>query len=260
MKKYVVYKITNKINGKIYIGMTNDVKRRWRYGGIEYRPPLKSDRHRPFWNAIQKYGWDNFTKEIMISGLTKEDAFEKEIQMIKEFDSTNKKIGYNLSPGGNGGIVYKVHPRGMLGKTHTLENKNKHRLFMSDKRNNPMYNGKTIWGVTHPHPKGMKGKKHSEEKRRQISETLKRKGPNRKKVKAKLPNGEIVIYDSLNSCCKELGLCTTSPMTIKLLKTNQPYKMRGNIAKKYHERLKKLEGLTLKYLDNTEVTNDSKIS
>ena len=180
--------------------------------------------------------------------------------MIKEFDSTNKKIGYNLSPGGNGGVVYKVHPRGMLGKTHTLENKNKHRLFMSDKRNNPMYNGKTIWGVTHPHPKGMKGKKHSEEKRRQISETLKRKGPNRKKVKAKLPNGEIVVYDSLTTCCKELGLCNTSPMTIKLLKTNEPYKMRGNIAKKYHERLKKLEGLTLKYLDNTEVTNDSKIS
>lgn len=260
MKNYVVYKITNNINGKIYIGMTNDVKRRWRNEGIEYRPPLKSDRHRPFWNAIQKYGWDNFTKEIMISGLTKEDAFEKEIQMIKEFDSTNKKIGYNLSPGGNGGVVYKVHPRGMLGKTHTLENKNKHRLFMSDKRNNPMYNGKTIWGVTHPHPKGMKGKKHSEEKRRQISETLKRKGPNRKKVKAKLPNGEIVVYDSLTTCCKELGLCNTSPMTIKLLKTNEPYKMRGNIAKKYHERLKKLEGLTLKYLDNTEVTNDSKIS
>lgn len=260
MKNYVVYKITNNINGKIYIGMTNDVKRRWRYEGIEYRPPLKSDRHRPFWNAIQKYGWDNFTKEIMISGLTKEDAFEKEIQKIKEFDSTNKKIGYNLSPGGNGGVVYKVHPRGMLGKTHTLENKNKHRLFMSDKRNNPMYNGKTIWGVTHPHPKGMKGKKHSEEKRRQISETLKRKGPNRKKVKAKLPNGEIVVYDSLTTCCKELGLCNTSPMTIKLLKTNEPYKMRGNIAKKYHERLKKLEGLTLKYLDNTEVTNDSKIS
>ena len=260
MKNYVVYKITNNINGKIYIGMTNDVKRRWRYEGIEYRPPLKSDRHRPFWNAIQKYGWDNFTKEIMISGLTKEDAFEKEIQMIKEFDSTNKKIGYNLSPGGNGGVVYKVHPRGMLGKTHTLENKNKHRLFMSDKRNNPMYNGKTIWGVTHPHPKGMKGKKHSEEKRRQISETLKRKGPNRKKVKAKLPNGEIVVYDSLTTCCKELGLCNASPMTRKLLKTNEPYKMRGNIAKKYHERLKKLEGLTLKYLDNTEVTNDSKIS
>lgn len=260
MKNYVVYKITNNINGKIYIGMTNDVKRRWRYEGIEYRPPLKSDRHRPFWNAIQKYGWDNFTKEIIISGLTKEDAFEKERQMIKEFDSTNKKIGYNLSPGGNGGVVYKVHPRGMLGKTHTLENKNKHRLFMSDKRNNPMYNGQTIWGVTHPHPRGMKGKHHTEEKRKQISETLKRKGHAKKKVKAKLPNGEIVVYDSLTTCCKELGLCNTSPMTIKLLKTNEPYKMRGNIAKKYHERLKKLEGLTLKYLDNTEVTNDSKIS
>ena len=259
MKNYVVYKITNNINGKIYIGMTNDVKRRWRCEGIEYRPPLKSDHHRPFWNAIQKYGWDNFTKEIMISGLTKEDAFEKEMQMIKEFDSTNKKIGYNLSSGGNGGVVYKVHPRGMLGKTHTLENKNKHRLFMSDKRNNPMYNGKTIWGVTHPHPKGMKGKKHSEEIKKQISETLKKNSSNKKKVEMSLPNGDVKVFESLTECSNHLGLDSSSSFIQRLIKTNQPYVLHPNTSRN-REKFKLLEGLTLKYLDNTEVTNDSKIS
>src|SRR5699024_6907981 len=124
---------------------------------------------------------------------------------------------------------------------------------------NPMFNGQTIWGVTHPHPRGMKGKHHTEEKRKQISETLKRKGHAKKKVKAILPDGKIVIYDSLNACCKELGLCNSSPLTMKLLKTNKPYKLTPN-AHRDKERLKKLEGLTLKYLDNTEVTNDSKIS
>lgn len=259
MKNYVVYKITNNINGKIYIGMTNNVKRRWRYEGIEYRPPLKSDHHRPFWNAIQKYGWNNFNKEILVSGLTKEEAFDKEKEMIKHFDSTNKNIGYNVSPGGNGGVVYLEHPKGMLGKRHTPENIEKHRTFMSDKNNNPMFNGKTIWGVTHPHPRGMKGKHHTEEKRKQISETLKRKGHAKKKVKAILPDGKIVIYDSLNACCKELGLCNSSPLTIKLLKTNKPYKLTPN-AHRNKERLKKLEGLTLKYLDNTEITQETKTS
>ena len=260
MKEYVVYKITNKINNKIYIGVTNNTKLRWSANGSQYRDTSKEGNRRPFWNAIKKYGWDNFEKEVIIRNLTKEQAYEKEVQMIKIFNSTNRNIGYNLSPGGNGGVIYKEHPRGMLGKKHTLENNIRQKEFMSNKQNNPMFNGKTVWGKTHPHPKGMKGKSHSEEKRRQISETLKRKGHAQKKVKAKLPDGKIVIYDSLNSCCKELGLCTTSPMTIKLLKTNEPYKMRGNIAKKYHDRLKKLEGLTLTYLDNTEVTNDRKIS
>lgn len=259
MKNYVVYKITNNINGKIYIGMTNNVKRRWRYEGIEYRPPLKSDHHRPFWNAIQRYGWDNFTKEIIISDLTKEEAFEKEKEVIKKLKATDKSIGYNLSQGGNGGLVYLVHPRGMLGKHHTLENKERYKKFMSDRNNNPMYNGKTVWGVTHPHPKGMKGKKHSEEKKKQISETLKRSGHAKKKIKATLPNGEIIVFDSLNSCAEYLGVMGSSPFITKLLKHNQPYKMLPNTARN-REKLKLLEGLTLKYLDNTEVTNDIKIS
>lgn len=259
MRDYVIYKITNDINGKIYIGMTNDTKRRWRYDGIEYRPPLNSDHHRPFWNAIQRYGWDNFKKEILIHDLTKEEAFEKEKEMIKRFDSTNKTIGYNLSPGGNGGLVYKVHPRGMLGKHHSIENIQKYKMFMSDRNNNPMYNGKTIWGVTHPHPKGMKGKKHTEEKKRQISETLKRSGHAKKRVEATMPNGDVVVFDSLNSCAAHLGVMSTSPFIIKLLKSNQPYKMHPN-TRFNREKFKKLEGLTLKYLDNTEVTNDIKIS
>ena len=259
MRDYVVYKITNNTNGKIYVGMTNNIKRRWRYGGIEYRPPLTSDNHRPFWNAIQKYGWDNFTKEIMIPNLTKEEAFDKEIEMIKKLKANDKAIGYNISPGGNGGKIYLVHPRGMFGKHHTIENNIRQKTFMSDRKNNPMYNGKTIWGKTHPHPRGMKGKSHTEEKRKQISETLKRKGHARKKVKAVLPSGEIKIFESLNECSDWLGFSPSSSFIQRLIKTNQPYVMnpqvRINILK-----FKLLEGLTLKYLDDTEVTNDSKIS
>lgn len=259
MKKYLVYKITNKINGKIYIGVTNDTNTRWSGNGTQYRDTSKEGNKRPFWNAIQKYGWDNFEKEILINNLTKEIAYEKEIQMIKEFNSTNKKVGYNLSPGGNGGVIYDVHPRGMLGKHHTLENNIRHRKFMSDKKNNPMYNGKTIWGVTHPHPRGMKGKTHTIEKKKQISETLKMKGHAKKKVKATLPNGETIIFECFNDCAKYFEVSPTSPFIRKLIKSNQPYVMHPN-TRSNRDKFKSLEGLTLKYLDNTEVTNDSKIS
>ena len=259
MKNYVVYKITNKINNKIYIGVTNNTRLRWSGNGTQYRDPSKEGNRRPFWSAIKKYGWDNFEKEILINNLSKEEAYKQEIQMIKMFNSTNKNIGYNLSPGGNGGVIYKEHPKGMLGKSHSIENNIRQKLFMSDKSNNPMYNGKTIWGVTHPHPKGMKGKKHSEEKRRQISETLKRKGHAQKKVEAILPDGEIITFESLNDCADYFGVMSGSSFIRNLLKTNQPYKMHPNTTRN-REKLKLLEGLTLKYLDNTEVTNDSKIS
>ena len=259
MKNYVVYKITNNVNGKIYIGMTNNLKTRWSGNGTQYsvRGGIKTSR--PFWNAIQKYGWENFKKEVLYDGLTRDEAIKTEIETIKKFDSTNKIVGYNLSPGGNGGLIYKVHPKGMLGKHQSNENKERHRMFMSDRKNNPMYNGKTVWGVTHPHPKGMKGKHHTEEKRKQISETLKRKGHAKKRVLAVLPNNDKVVFESLNDCAEHFDVIPTSSFIQKLIKTNEPYKMHPNTAKN-REKLKLLEGLTLKYLDDTEVTNDIKIS
>lgn len=259
MKEYVVYKITNKINNKIYIGVTNNTRLRWSGNGTQYRDPSKEGNRRPFWNAIKKYGWDNFEKEILIKNLSKEEAYKKEIQMIKTFDSTNRKIGYNLSPGGNGGVVYQEHPRGMLGKRHSIENNIRQRIFMSDKSNNPMFNGKTIWGKTHPHPRGMKGKTHSEEYKARLRANKGGKAFSAKKVQATLPNGKIIIFDCFNDCADYFEVTPTSPFIRKLIKSNQPYVMHPN-TRRNREKFKLLEGLTLKYLDNTEVTNDSKIS
>lgn len=247
MKKYVVYKVTNTINGKIYIGMTNNIKTRWSGNGTQYRTRSGNLTGRPFWNAIQKYGWENFDKEILLSDLTMEEALEKEKEMIKKNNANVKGIGYNVSPGGNGGLVYRKHPRGMLGKKHTLENKRQARLFMLDKKNNPMFNGQTIWGVTHPHPRGMLGKKHTEEKKRQISETLKRKGHAKKKVKATFPDGSVKIFSSFNECAEYFDVLPTSTFIRKLIKSNEPYKFHPN-TRFNREKFKKLEGLTLKYI------------
>ena len=93
MRKYIVYKHTNKINGKSYIGITgiNPVKR-WRNGFGYYCQPK-------FSNAIKKYGWDNFSHEILMFGLSKEQACQAEKKLIEHFNSIENR--YNVSPGGN---------------------------------------------------------------------------------------------------------------------------------------------------------------
>ena len=92
---YTVYKHTNNQNGKVYIGITSKKPEyRWNSG-----KNYSNNEH--FFSAINKYGWDNFSHEILFENLIKEEAEEKEIQLIKEYNSTDENFGYNLSPGGN---------------------------------------------------------------------------------------------------------------------------------------------------------------
>ena len=92
---YKVYIHKNKINDKVYIGITGqkNVKDRWKKGN-GYKGQVQ------FYNAIQKYGWDNFTHKVLYDNLTKEEACEKEKELIKEYDSINPLYGYNLEKGG----------------------------------------------------------------------------------------------------------------------------------------------------------------
>ena len=99
---YKIYKYTNLINGKIYIGQTiGDLTYRAGHNGYKYRKcPY-------FYNAIQKYGWKNFTSEILQDNLTRTQANELEIEYIKKFNSQNPEIGYNISDGGNTNSVLR---------------------------------------------------------------------------------------------------------------------------------------------------------
>lgn len=87
-KIWYVYQHTNLINGKSYIGITcQKPELRWGKEGNNYRQQTK------FYNAIIKYGWDNFKHEILFSNLTQEEALIKETKLISQNNSVLH--GYN---------------------------------------------------------------------------------------------------------------------------------------------------------------------
>lgn len=93
-KRYYIYAHINKTNKKIYIGQTcQKPSVRWA-NGIGYR-------HQPyFWNAIQKYGWDGFEHIILFENLSLDEANIIEECLIRKYNSTNAKYGYNNKFGG----------------------------------------------------------------------------------------------------------------------------------------------------------------
>lgn len=93
-ESYTVYLHRNKTNGKVYVGLTcSPVERRWQSGWGYSSQPL-------FWNAIQKYGWDNFDHEVVQSGLNKQSACQLEMELISKYKSNDRQFGYNRDNGG----------------------------------------------------------------------------------------------------------------------------------------------------------------
>lgn len=90
---YCVYKHTSPSN-KIYIGITSmNPKQRWANGN-GYRTQM-------FYYAVQKYGWENFKHDILFEGLTKNEAEQKERELIAYYKSNQKDYGYNVDNGGS---------------------------------------------------------------------------------------------------------------------------------------------------------------
>lgn len=105
MKKnevFCIYKHTSP-SGKAYIGLTNNYKRRCE----QHRG--SHSRCNYFKSAIQKHGWDSFKHEILLTGLTLEEANLCEPIAIK-LHNTQKPYGYNLAAGGEGNAGYKHSP------------------------------------------------------------------------------------------------------------------------------------------------------
>ncbi|MFZ4411512.1 MAG: GIY-YIG nuclease family protein [Bacteroidales bacterium] len=87
-----IYKITNKINKKVYIGQTNNPTRRF--------SAHKNKSTTRLGKAIQQDGKHFFKFEVLCSVLKEKDTDDLEIFFIAQYDSRNTEKGYNVSPGG----------------------------------------------------------------------------------------------------------------------------------------------------------------
>jgi group I intron endonuclease len=155
MKQYIVYKTTNLINSKIYIGkacgksITND----YLGSGLELTPD------------IEKYGKENFKRSIIDFPENRQDQNRKEIFWIAFY---RKMFGrgflYNISDGGEGGDILSTHP-----------DREKIIAMRSDGRRK---------GKNHP----MYGKCCPEKRRRKISESMMGKNKGKKRPDTSIMN------------------------------------------------------------------------
>lgn len=137
---YTIYLIQNKINLKIYIGQTNNIKRRWSRHKYE---AFTKNNQKPLYRSIRKYGLENFSL-IELEHHPLIDIDEAEKFWIENFQSNKKLYGYNLSIGGKplkDHTIIKTRKSSMLGKTHSAESKMKMRKSHMGEQNH--FYGKT---------------------------------------------------------------------------------------------------------------------
>lgn len=164
---FTIYKYTNKVNGKVYIGQTSrTLEERAQTNGRNYREC------RRFYNAILKYSWESFVPEILEMVDTVEAANEREQYYIVLYNSTDDRFGYNIAPGGDNKkmsddtrrlISQKAKERyldktanPMYGRKHSPEA----RKIQREKKigpNNPMYG--STWSSTQYEKSGTRGKR-----------------------------------------------------------------------------------------------------
>lgn len=160
---YCVYKHTVP-NGKIYIGITGrKPSARWKNGNGYVN-------NNYFWKAIQKYGWDNIRHDVIFEGLTKEEACQKEIELIAFYKSNQREYGYNVSSGGE---------LSSFGFRHTEEAKQRIRKALTGRRASEELRAKLSEahkGKVSPN----KGKKFSAQYREALSKAHKGKPSSRK--------------------------------------------------------------------------------
>ena len=161
-EEWKIYIHTNLINGKVYIGQTKvSLNQRFGKDGKRY------ERSRAFYNAIKKYGWENFSHGLLEEHIqTQEEANSKEIEYIKKYKSNDRNYGYNISSGGNNCdcIGKAVYCYSMDGKFLT-----EYESVSKAERDLNMVHGK-ISGCCHNRHKSAGGYRWSYEKKEYLGE------------------------------------------------------------------------------------------
>ena len=115
-----IYCIKNKISGKVYIGSSNNIERRFRRHRTELNTKTHSNKYLE--RAYEKYGKDNF-EFIILEECNLQELVQREILYIKKYDSLNTLKGYNLS-------VPRKHP--------TITSNSNYRSILSEAKKGKM--------------------------------------------------------------------------------------------------------------------------
>lgn len=152
---YLIYKVTNNINGRIYIGAhkTKDINDDYYGSGLAIK------------RAIEKYGKENFTKSILHVFDNERDMFDKEEEIVNE-DFVKDEFTYNLTTGGKGGF-YHVDTSGERNPNYGKANWKKGK---TEEEINEINRKRASKGEDN----GMYGKTHTEEAKQKIREANKR--------------------------------------------------------------------------------------
>ena len=204
-KEYIVYCHTNLLDNKEYIGITkmHPAAKRWGKNGSQYKGCLY------FYNAIQKYGWDNFSHEILFDNLTQQEAFDKEQELIKKYNTIDKNFGYNLLPGGQGPDKEAIQKMKESHKDKKLSEEHKKKISESLGQgvNNVNYGRKQTEKARKNNSLAKSGQNHPNWGKHLKEETKEKikKGNSKKVIQYSLDGDFIKEWDNAKEAAKELG-------------------------------------------------------
>ena len=129
-----VYFIVNHINGKYYIGKTkgSDLQKYWKSQRWKINNPDRSQTSKPYlYNAVRKYGWDNFSIHPLITDCqTDEELLHWEEALIKALGA--QKYGYNICAGGRGAAGWVPSKETKAKISASNQGKHRERLMSSE--------------------------------------------------------------------------------------------------------------------------------
>lgn len=249
----IIYKVTNAVNGKVYIGQTTQtLEKRWK----NHLHDMKYNTNNKFYNAIKKYGCESFIKEVIEENIQSEEKLSnREKYWIKYYNSYkegyNSTIGGEISPMKYKEIREKVS-KSMKGRKFTKEHREKLKLAQKGRKGTPhteehkkymsqLMKGREVSKETreklrkaslgqkqsdetiNKRSKAMKGRKFTKEHREKISKSLKgnsnvmigKDNPRSKPiVQVDKTTGEIIrMYESANLAAKALNKKSSGDIT-----------------------------------------------
>lgn len=204
----IIYKITNKINNKVYIGQTKqgfNLRYNHRGKGAErvynyhkYNKSIGRTYNPHLLNSMEKYGVHNFNViEILDVAFSKDELNMKEKIYIDIFNSFYK--GYNFTKGGDGTVGLSGEKHGMYGKGYKLKG-SKNGMYGVQRfgKSNPMF-GVSRFGRENP----MYGKTHTEETRKKMSQNhVDVSGANNPRAKRVICVTTNKVFDTIKEAAK----------------------------------------------------------